>query len=157
MSSKNSKKVENSDFIDRFKEVCGSSQPAEVARLLKISYQAAKNYLNGIRLPDSSILLLIAKKTPYSIHWLLTGEGEKFADVQLPKKIEIELSAEIEEKIEAKCQEIVDRMLKTSTENKEVKTLRVKNVDIKQERPDEKVISSTDEEDDLLEDDSSKD
>lgn len=74
--------MQNSSFESRFAEVCGSNEPARIQRQLKISYQAAKNYLGG-RLPDTRVLLRIAEQTPYSIHWLLTGEGEKL--VQLPE------------------------------------------------------------------------
>lgn len=78
MSSENPAKREKGDFGRRFAEVCGTSEPARIQRSLNISYQAAKNYLNG-RLPDTRVLLTIAERTPYSIHWLLTGEGEKLA------------------------------------------------------------------------------
>jgi hypothetical protein len=79
MSSEDFTKKQKVDFVARLIEVCGSAQPAEVARGLKVSYQAAKNYLNG-RLPGSNVLLIIAEKTPYSIHWLLTGQGDKFVE-----------------------------------------------------------------------------
>lgn len=79
MSSKNLTNVKKNDFVHRLTEVCGSAQPAEIARLLNVSYQAAKNYLDG-RLPDSHVLLTISERTPYSIHWLLTGQGEKFVE-----------------------------------------------------------------------------
>jgi hypothetical protein len=69
----------NPQFVARFVETCGSSEPAQIQRLLNISYQAAKNYLDG-RLPSSSVLLRISVKTPYSIDWLLTGRGKKFID-----------------------------------------------------------------------------
>ena len=68
--------IEKNRFVERFVEICGTSEPARVQRLLNISYQAAKNYLLG-RLPDATVLKAIAEKTPYSIHWLLTGNGEK--------------------------------------------------------------------------------
>ncbi|HSK73706.1 MAG TPA: helix-turn-helix domain-containing protein [Pyrinomonadaceae bacterium] len=79
MSSKNSTKVEKLEFVERLIEVCGTSQPAEIARLLNVSYQAAKNYLQG-RMPDTHVLLTISERTPYSLHWLLTGRGGKFAE-----------------------------------------------------------------------------
>jgi hypothetical protein len=66
----------NNGFVERFIEVCGTSQASKVQHLLNISYQAAKNYLNG-RLPESKVLQIIAEKTPYSVHWLLTGKGAK--------------------------------------------------------------------------------
>lgn len=78
LSSPKSELFSGADFAARFAEICGTSEPARIQRLLNISYQAAKNYLNG-RLPDSRVLLTIAERTPYSIHWLLTGEGEKFS------------------------------------------------------------------------------
>ena len=78
MSSDDSRCDENGLFGVRFAEVCDTAEPARIQRLLNISYQAAKNYLNG-RLPDPRVLLTIAERTPYSLHWLLTGEGEKFA------------------------------------------------------------------------------
>lgn len=78
MSSENATDIEKIQFGKRFAEVCGTFEPARIQRALNISYQAAKNYLNG-RLPDTRVLLTIAERTPYSIHWLLTGEGEKLA------------------------------------------------------------------------------
>jgi len=76
MSSKKSTISEKFSFTERFIEVCGSNQPRDIQQLLHISYQAAKNYLQG-RLPDSKVLKTISEKTPYSINWLLTGDGEK--------------------------------------------------------------------------------
>lgn len=77
MSSKNSSISEKNSFVERFIEVCGTSQAVEITQLLNISYQAAKNYLQG-RFPETKVLKTISEKTPYSINWLLTGEGEKF-------------------------------------------------------------------------------
>lgn len=79
MSSRKQKKVEKSEFIDRFVEICGSSQPMEISESLNISHQAVRNYFKG-RLPDAKILMTIADNTPYSIHWLLTGRGAKFVE-----------------------------------------------------------------------------
>src|SRR5437868_14576535 len=82
MSSNKPKFPINRGFISRFVEVCGTDQPMKVQRLLNISHQAVRNYLTG-RLPDTNHLLLIAEKTPYSVHWLLTGRGKKFVDPPL--------------------------------------------------------------------------
>jgi transcriptional regulator with XRE-family HTH domain len=79
MSRAKTQTKESLAFIARFAEVCGSSKPAEVARLLNIAYQTAKNYLNG-RLPHPEVLITIAQRTPYSINWLLTGRGKKIVD-----------------------------------------------------------------------------
>jgi len=67
----------NSGFAERFAEVCGTGRAAKIQRSLNISYQSAKNYLNG-RLPRPEILLLISDRTGCSIDWLLTGRGKKF-------------------------------------------------------------------------------
>lgn len=63
-------------YIARLKETLGSGEPAEIARTLGITYQAAKNYLEG-RLPSADVLITIANKTDYSLNWLLTGKGAK--------------------------------------------------------------------------------
>ncbi len=69
----------NEEFVKRFVEACGTSHPKEISELLNISYTAAVNYLQG-RLPDARILLSISNQSPYSIHWILTGKGQKFVD-----------------------------------------------------------------------------
>ena len=80
MSSDDITFYKNNGFVARFTEVCGSERPRDIQRLLGISYQAVRNYLGGDRLPDTKLLLRIADITPYSIHWLLTGRGKKFAE-----------------------------------------------------------------------------
>jgi predicted transcriptional regulator len=79
MSRAKSQATENIAFIARFTEACGSSKPADIKRLLNISYQTAKNYLNG-RLPHPEILIAISQSTSYSIDWILTGRGKKFIE-----------------------------------------------------------------------------
>ena len=106
MSRRNSTFVENSGFVFRFVEVCGTTEPAKVARLFKISYQSAKNYLAG-RLPNAYVLQLIAETTPYSIHWLLTGEGEKFVNLNEEAQF-FELTDEIRDFIKDVCLEAIN-------------------------------------------------
>lgn len=77
MSSKDLGQTEIDLFVSRLVEACGSDQPGKIAQLLNVTYQAARNYLDG-RLPEAKVLRSIAEKTPYSINWLLTGDGEKF-------------------------------------------------------------------------------
>lgn len=72
---------DNREFVARFIEACGTHEPAKIQRLLNISYQTAKNYLNG-RLPNSNMLVSIATHTSCSIDWLLTGRGKKFLETQ---------------------------------------------------------------------------
>lgn len=77
MSSNFSTNVENESFVIRFIEAMGTKEPAEVQRKLGVSYQAAKNYLHG-RMPAADVLVKIAAETDISLHWLLTGEGNKY-------------------------------------------------------------------------------
>lgn len=79
MMSRDKLSIEKKEaIIRRFIEVCGSDEPAHIKQLLNISYQAARNYLKDKRVPKTEILLAVAENTPYSIHWLLTGEGNKY-------------------------------------------------------------------------------
>jgi transcriptional regulator with XRE-family HTH domain len=61
-------------FGKRLRAAFDGAKNAEIARKLKISEPAAKNYLEG-RVPDAQTLLQIADLTNCSLHWLLTGEG----------------------------------------------------------------------------------
>jgi transcriptional regulator with XRE-family HTH domain len=74
MSSKQSTNVK--DFPARLAEALDTDEPAEISRRLGISYQAAKNYLEG-RLPSAEVLIAIAEQSDYSLNWLLTGKGGK--------------------------------------------------------------------------------
>lgn len=95
-------------FGTRFAEACGSAEPARIARLLNISYQAAKNYLSG-RIPEPKILIRLAEYTPYSLHWLLTGEGEKLAfDNTAETLISVR---EIKALIREGCAEVINEVL----------------------------------------------
>jgi hypothetical protein len=111
---------EKNIFIARFVEVCGTSEPAKIQRLLDISYQAAKNYLQG-RLPDSYVLRTIALRTPYSINWLLTGEGEKLVSGEHVE--DAPLSArQIRDLVRSECVEVINEVLgsRESTQQKVV-------------------------------------
>jgi hypothetical protein len=111
---------EKNSFILRFVEVCGTSEPAKIQRLLDISYQAAKNYLQG-RLPDSYVLRTVAERTPYSINWLLTGKGEKL--LSSPAQGDTPLSSDqIRDLIRSECVEVINELLgsRESTQQKVV-------------------------------------
>lgn len=101
--------IEKNKFIVRFIETCGTAEPARIQRLLNISYQAAKNYLQG-RQPDTTVLKAIAGKTPYSIHWLLTGEGEKLVSSDLQKDTFI-LTDQIRTLIRQECVKVINEIL----------------------------------------------
>jgi len=106
MSSTVLKKNQYSSFPSRFVEVCGTSRPAEIQQMLNMTYQAAKNYLDG-RVPDSRILMTIAERTPYSIHWLLTGNGKKFVDNGVDQDTQI-LTREMEASVRRICVEVIN-------------------------------------------------
>ena len=103
---------EKNNFIERFVEVCGTSEAVKIQRLLDISYQAAKNYLQG-RLPDSYVLRTIAERTPYSINWLLTGQGEKLVSGgSLHRTEDTPLTAgQIRDLIRSECVEVLNDLL----------------------------------------------
>jgi hypothetical protein len=103
------KKQEENEFGQRFAEACASEEPARIGRFLNISYQAAKNYLGG-RLPEPRVLLRIAENTPYSIHWLLTGEGEKFVRQDADAGTVIPAS-EIKAMVREACAEVINEVL----------------------------------------------
>jgi len=108
MSSDKSTIVENIEFIERFIEVCETDKPVEIKRLLNISDQAARNYLAG-RFPTPEILITIAEQTPFSIHWLLTGQGKKFVDSAYEKHTRI-LSDEMRLAIREECVAVFNRL-----------------------------------------------
>jgi transcriptional regulator with XRE-family HTH domain len=94
-------------FILRLKEALGTEEPAEIARGLGISYQAAKNYLEG-RLPSAEVLTVIAEQTDYSLNWLLTGQGakktaaENTAEDHTPGELELIIRRMVREEISRK-------------------------------------------------------
>lgn len=113
---------EKFQFITRFVEVCGTSEPAKIQRLLNISYQAAKNYLRG-RLPDAAVLRTIAERTPYSIHWLLTGHGEKLVGSAESGIQDTPLTArQVRDLVRVECVEVINELMRSreSTQQKVV-------------------------------------
>lgn len=145
MSSEKSKKVEKNSYIERFIEVCGSKQPNEIARLLNISYQAAKNYLQG-RLPDSKVLITISEKTRYSLNWLLTGEGDKFAKV-VSSEDTLLLSDQIREFVRQTCLEVMSEVLGNAENSPAPKTVVLTSEKIKKEKVLDKSVVLSENED----------
>jgi len=135
MSSKNSTISKNFSFVERFIEVCGSSQPVEITRLLNISYQAAKNYLQG-RLPDTKVLTTISEKTPYSVNWLLTGNGEKFVKKPLNEDTLI-LTDQMRAFVRQTCLEVISEVLSSREQDDDAeqqKTVVLTSEKIKEEK-----------------------
>ena len=133
---------ENKNFTGRLVEVCGTSEPAKIQRLLDISYQAAKNYLQG-RMPDSNVLLTIANRTPYSIHWLLTGEGEKL--VARSRETDTPLSAhQIRDLVREECGKVINELLMESRVSTQQKIVVLQSANLKSEKIKEAIVSETD-------------
>ena len=125
---------EKNKFIERFVEVCGTCEPAKVQRLLDVSYQAAKNYLQG-RLPDSYVLRTIAQRTPYSINWLLTGEGEKLISPSTTMRGEDTplTTRQIRDLIRTECVEVINELL-ANREPTQQKVVVLQSKSLKSER-----------------------
>lgn len=67
-------------FGERVSRAFDTKKPAVIAKRLAITYQGARNYLDG-KMPSIEKLVQISDSTGYSIHWLLTGEGpERLAE-----------------------------------------------------------------------------
>ena len=141
MSSEKSKKSENVvnfDFVRRFTEVCGTSQPAEIARLLNISYQTARNYLSG-RLPDAKVLIAISERTNYSLHWLLTGKGKKFVETESVQDALL-LSDQLQKFVRRECAELISEAIESQNENAQSKVVVLTPDKIKEEKVLDKTI-----------------
>jgi Bacteriophage CI repressor helix-turn-helix domain len=132
MSSEKQINLENNNFTKRFIEVCGSSQPVEIARLLNISYQAAKNYLQG-RLPDTKVLITISEETLFSIHWLLTGQGEKFITNPINQDTLL-LSDQIKKFVRETCLEVIGEALSNQKDSTQQKTVVLTSKNIMEEK-----------------------
>ena len=132
MSRRKSTYYENNDFVGRLVEVCGTSKPAEISRILNVSYQAAKNYLRG-RLPDSNVLLIISERTPYSIHWLVTGEGGKFVKTDQEKDREI-FTDEMRAFVRSECLDVINEVFVKPKEQVNRKVVVLSSDKIKEEK-----------------------
>lgn len=90
MSSNNSTKIINIEFISRLVELFGTDKPADIGRKLKVDYQSAKNYLHG-RKPNAEVLERVVEVTDVSLNWLLMGQGPKY----LREEFDVERSIQI--------------------------------------------------------------
>jgi chromosome partitioning protein len=71
-----------SPFGYRLKESFRGIPNKEIARKLGVSNAAVTTYMLG-RIPPAEMLVEISRLTGRSIHWLITGEGEKFVNLEL--------------------------------------------------------------------------
>lgn len=105
----------NLRFAERFIEVCGTSEPAKVQRLLNIPYQSAKNYLQG-RVPNTDVLIEISNQTSYSIDWMLTGRGKKIIEDSALADIPI-LTRQFEAIVRKICLEVIREVIGETPEH----------------------------------------
>lgn len=68
-----------SPFGYRLKEAFQGAPNKEIAKRLGISNSAVTTYMLG-RIPPAEMLIEISRLTSFSIHWLITGEGEKLVN-----------------------------------------------------------------------------
>ena len=99
--------------------------------MLNISYQAAKNYLQG-RLPEAKVLKTISEKTDYSINWLLTGEGEKIVK-KSPDGDTLFLSDQMRAFVRQTCLEVIGEVLSSAENSAQQKTFVLTLDNIKEE------------------------
>lgn len=132
MSRRKYTHFENTDFVQRLIEVCETSKPAKMAKVLEVSYQAAKNYLQG-RLPDTNVLMTISQKTNYSLDWLITGEGKKFTEKARKMDGEI-FTDELKAFVRHECLEVINEFFGKPNESSNPKIVVVSPDKIMQEK-----------------------
>jgi len=71
------KKIDSVNFGARLLEAFEGTKSSAIAQILGLTEGAISNYVSG-RVPKIQILDQIASFTNCNLHWLLTGEGEKF-------------------------------------------------------------------------------
>ncbi|MBK6589883.1 MAG: helix-turn-helix domain-containing protein [Acidobacteria bacterium] len=69
--------MEKSTFGERLRLAFGNAKYAQIAAKMGVSEATVKVYMAG-RVPDDKKLVKISKLTNCSLHWLLTGEGDRF-------------------------------------------------------------------------------
>lgn len=95
-------------FGARFADLFAGKKQIQVAEALDVTDAAVRNYLGG-RVPDAEKLQLIARVTGCDLHWLLTGEGQKF------KRDETEQNVpSLEDVLDRKIREIVREELRAA-------------------------------------------
>lgn len=83
-------------IFKRIQEAFGTTNSAEIARQLGFERQNVYRWRDGRGLPTTEALLKIHQCTEISLHWLLTGEGEKYVGKSgtfVPKKLALVESA----------------------------------------------------------------
>lgn len=66
-------------IYDRIQEAFGITNSAEIARKLGYGKHLAYKWRDGEALPTTETVIKVYELTGVSLHWLLTGEGEKYS------------------------------------------------------------------------------
>jgi len=66
------------ELFQRITEALGTDNGAEIGRMVKLSKQNVYRWRDGEGVPTTETLLNIYKLSGISLHWVLTGEGEKY-------------------------------------------------------------------------------
>ena len=130
----------NQAFVERLIEACGTSNPTEIQRLLDISHQAARNYLDG-RLPHTDVLITIADRTSCSIDWLLTGRGKKFPEGLDPQGAPT-AAGQFERSVRRICVEVINEM-SGRLEPDQPKIVVLQSSELMSEKAADKAVTST--------------
>jgi transcriptional regulator with XRE-family HTH domain len=69
-------------FGRRLRMAFDGASNAEIARKLNVTKSTIGNYMDG-RIPPAETLIEISRLTSCSLHWLITGEGERHISVQV--------------------------------------------------------------------------
>lgn len=73
-------------FRERVIEAFGGIGIREISETTGIPYQTLYSYLTGKRDIPNDTLVQLSKATNVSIHWLLTGEGDKYVPEPSPDR-----------------------------------------------------------------------
>ena len=118
-----------SPFGKRLLEAFGEIRKGKIAEVMQVKPSALSNYLAG-RIPDANKLKLISGLTHCSIHWLITGEGEKLVkpsidlDATLRNVVQEMIDAELESRNVAR---IPAENIKTEKKNRSVSSANIRN------------------------------
>lgn len=111
-----------STFGQRLLEAFGDDVPkGKIAEVLGVKASAVSNYLQD-RIPDADKLQAVSDFTNCSIHWLITGEGEKF------------LNSEKKVNLDDTFREIVRDMIREEIESVEKNRAEIRGENIKNEK-----------------------
>ena len=106
-----------STFGERLIAAFGEVPKSKIAEVLGVKPSAVTNYLQD-RIPDADKLKAISDFTNCSIHWLITGEGEKYLNPEKQVTLDESFRAIMREMIR---EEIVSEKNRAAIRGEDVK------------------------------------